>query len=94
MAAVFVTDPAGELLYTFDWSADIPVGVALSSVAYTVPIPLDKYIDTPDIANKKSTIGLRGAVHAGLYEVLALATLNSGEKVPKAITIRGFRGGT
>jgi hypothetical protein len=90
MSDLFAHAPAGELLYTFDWSADVPSGVSITQVDYTLPSPLQSFADADDFPNKRSTIGIRGVLHGATYQVHALATLSSGEKVPKTLVIRGY----
>lgn len=93
MSNLYVLDTSGELYYTWDWSGQIAEGVALVSVTYDVPTPLEKFYESaPDTVNGQSTIGIRSSTHAGLWNVRAVAALNSGEKVTSSITVRGFNG--
>lgn len=92
MSDVFVQDVTGELLYTFDFSADVPLGVTVTSIDVTAPAPLALFASSNDYANKRKTVGLRGFLHGAIYQVLAVATLDSSEKQPKTITVRGMSG--
>lgn len=81
----------GKLNYTFDFSDAIAGSVTLDSVAFSVPSPLT-YTQANDLANKKSTAQITGALHGFTYQVRAIGTLSSGELVPKTLTLRGFNG--
>jgi hypothetical protein len=82
----------GELLYTFDWSVDVPAGVSMSAASYIIPAALEKFTQVDDLANKKSTVGFRSnagaAKHGQTFVVEAKATLSNSEKPPKYLTIR------
>lgn len=80
----------GELLYTFDFSADVPVGATVTAIDYVIPSGLTGYVDSDDLGNNKGTIGLRvnTAKHGQTYQVEAKAILSNTEKVPKYLTIR------
>ncbi len=92
MSDLQVLGPSGKLLYTFDFTDEIPAGQTLTGVAFTVPPPLAVYATSPDLANKKSTVGLQSSVHGGTYQVRADGTLSNGEIIPKTLTVRGFNG--
>jgi hypothetical protein len=83
---------AGQLLYTFDWAAEVPAAVTIISVAYVLPSPLTQFASSEDFGNKKSTIGLQGALHGETYQVRATATLSNTEQVVKNLSVRGFNG--
>lgn len=82
----------GELAFQFDFTDMVVAPTTLVSVTYTVPSPLTAFGQTDDLANFKSTIGLKGAVHGQTYVVQALGTLSNGEKVPKDAVFVGFNG--
>lgn len=82
----------GEIAYTFDFSDVVIAPATLVSVSYTIPSPLTGFNQTDDLVNKKSTIGLKGAVHGQTYVVQALGVLSNGEKVPKDAVFVGFNG--
>ena len=83
----------GKLLYTFDWAAEVPAAVTINSpVVYVIPSPLSQFASSEDLGNKKSTIGLQGALHGETYQVQAKATLSNTEVVVKNLTVRGING--
>jgi len=80
--------PGADLLYTFDWTADLPPEVSLDSVEHTVPPPLERVSQQTDAANGLSTVMIGGGEHGKLYLITALATLTDGEEVPGSFTLR------
>lgn len=81
----------GELLYTFDFSAEVPSGTTVTQIDYVVPAQLTQFADSDDLANKKGTAGFRvgaSGKHGMTLQVEAKATLSNSEKVPKYLTIR------
>ncbi len=85
----------GELLYTFDFSADIPASspaVSISSIDYTVPAELTQFADSDSLSAYKGTAGFRwhatDGKHGMTLLVKCVATLSNTEKVPKYLTIR------
>ena len=95
----------GKLLYTFDWTAEIPASsplTTISSVAYSVPSAAASPAPASDVltffttsnafSSYQATIGIQNAIHGKTYQVQAAATLSNGEVVVKDITIKGFNG--
>jgi hypothetical protein len=85
----------GELLYTFDFSEQIPASspqVSISAIDYTIPSELTSIADTDDLANYKGTLGLKphatNGKHGQTLLVKAVASLSNSEKVPLYLTIR------
>jgi len=81
----------GELLYTFDFTADVPEDVTVDAIDYVVPAQLTQYVDVDDLANFKGTAGFKCSVsgkHGMIVQVECKATLSNSEKVPKYLTIR------
>jgi len=81
----------GELLYTFDFTNEVPAAVTVTAIDYVVPVQLAQFADSDDLANKKGTIGLRkgtSGAHGQTLQVEAKATLSNNEKVPKYLTVR------
>lgn len=81
----------GELLYTFDFSAEVPESVDVESVAYTVPAQLTQMDTSDDLDNARSTILLKASAsgkHAMTLQVQAQATLSNSEKLDKYMTVR------
>lgn len=89
---IYVQRPDAHLKYTFDWSADIPEGISLVSVAHTVPSPLVIESEVTDVDALQSTVAIAGSMHGQTYLVTALATLSNGEQIPGEATLRGFNG--
>lgn len=81
----------GEIAYTFDFS-DVVIAPATVTAIVITAGDLTAFNQTDDLANKKTTVGLKGAVHGVTYNVQARATLSNGEKVPKDATFVGFNG--
>lgn len=80
-----------ELAYTFDFS-DVVIAPATVTEIIVTAGGLTAFNQTDDLANKKTTVGLKGAVHGETYNVQARATLSNGEKLPKDATFVGFNG--
>lgn len=92
MSDLQVLAVGGKVAFTADFTLEVPVGVTVSNIAFTIPPPLSSFAISPDLANKKSTVGLQGAVHGVTYQVRATATLSSGEDIVENVTVRGFNG--
>jgi hypothetical protein len=96
MAALQFIATNGKLLFTFDWTLEIPSTspeTTISSVEYvlpsnTSPPELVTFTTSEDFANYLSTVGLEGAVHGKTYYVAALATLSNGEVVAQGVTLK------
>ena len=85
----------GELLYTFDFTLEVPGAATVTAIDYVVPTQLTQFADSDDLANKKGTIGLRvsgSGLHGHTCVVEAKATLSNSEKVTKYLTVRVFKG--
>lgn len=83
----------GELRWVFDFTAQITGATTLSSVAYSTDPAvggLTLASQSDDLANKKSSILVKGAEHGRTYTVQAIGTTSAGEKIPKDLTIQGF----
>ena len=78
--------------YTVDFTDDLPAGVTVTAVAFSISpsITLDSQDD--DFANNRSTIKVSGAVHGVTYNLQAKATYSNGETYPKDIALLGFNG--
>lgn len=89
-----------ELLFTFDWTLEVPSTsplTTISSVSYllpsnTSPQELVELSTSEDFANYMSSIELGGAVHGKTYQVRATCTLSNGEVIVKNLTIKGLNG--
>lgn len=92
MAEIQLKTPDADLVYTFDWSDDIPDGVLLQGVVHMVPAPLAIVLEQTDPVSKLSTVQISGGVHGKTYLVKALATLDEGEDVPGMFTLRVSNG--
>lgn len=92
IAGICLQHPNDEQRYVFDFSESVPDGVSITEVVFTVPYPLEEFGESPDLANKRSVIGIRAVRHGGMYTVLALATLSDGRRITQSLTLRGFNG--
>lgn len=90
MNSIQLKTPGADLVFTYDWSDDIPDGVDLVSVVNTLPSDLTIETEQVDAANKQSTVKISGGLHGQRYYVEALATLSDGEEVPAGFIIRCF----
>ena len=88
MAEIQLKTPDADLVYTFDWSDDVPDGAQIQNVEHTVPDPLVRVLQQTDSTNKLSTVQISGGVHGKIYLVKALATLDEGEGIPGSFTLR------
>lgn len=81
----------GELLYTFDFSADVPDQATVSQIDYVVPSQLTQFVDSDNLGAAKGTAGLKvhsSGKHGMTLQVECKATLSNQEKVVKYLTIR------
>jgi hypothetical protein len=92
MSDVQLLPTEAEFVYTFDFSAEVVAPVTLASVVITVPLPLTKGTQQDDLANAKTLIIIKGAVHGERYMGQAIGTLSNGEKIPKDVIFVGFNG--
>lgn len=74
-----------------DWS-DLPEGITIGQVSHSVPSPLVKVAEATDEAEKVSQVKVSGAVHGGVYTIIASTTLTNGEVVNRPIPVRCFNG--
>lgn len=82
--------PVGaEHLYTFDFSADVPAGFAVTGIVFAAT-GLSLSSQSNDYGTGQATIKASGASHGVAYTLTATATLNNGEVLRKAIAIRGL----
>lgn len=91
MSALQLLPINGELLYTFDFSAEVPDAVTVDSIDYTLPSQLESFADVDALASKKGTIGLRATAtgtHGMTLQVEATANLSNSEKVVQYLTVR------
>ena len=80
--------PNESLVYTFDFSGDLPVSVTVISVVVSVPSPMTQ--TGGSLTGAAYTVLLSGVVHGVTYNVNALATLSNGELVSRTVAIRGY----
>lgn len=91
-SALAVKSPGAELIWTFDFAAEVPAGVTVSSILTTVPSGLTKEAETQDLANRKSAVRISGGTHGQTYLVKSVATLSNSEKVEGFLTLRVMDG--
>lgn len=92
MADPELKTPNASLIYTFDWSLNIPEGETLVEVTHTLPAPLSKDLEQTDTEGLRSTVQISGGVHGGRYWIEAEATLSDGETVPGGFLLRVMDG--
>lgn len=90
MSQPYLIDPDSGLIYTFDFSSEVPTGVSVTSITITAPAPLVVTGKTDDLPNKSTRALLSGAVHGAIYQVEAKALLNNGETIPLTASFRGW----
>ncbi len=81
-----------KLLYTFDFSAEVPSPATVTGIDYTLPSQLSSFVDQDDLANSKGTLGLEAHTtngkHGQTVQVKAVATLTNNEKVTQLLNVR------
>lgn len=82
----------GKLLFTVDFTDQVPTGVTVTQVIWSAVPALTLNGQSNDLANKKSSIRAELPSHGVTYQVKAVATLENGEEVPKFWTGIGFNG--
>ena len=92
MSDLLLLPVEAELAFVFDFSDMIVAPTTLVSVTITAPAPLVLFGQVDDLGNKRTTIGIKGALHGETYVVQAKGVLSNGEKVPKDATFIGWNG--
>jgi len=92
MGQPLLIDPVAGLIYTFDFSAEVPSGASVTGITVTAPSPLVASGKSDDLPNKLTRVLISGAAHGGIYQVEATATLSNGETLNQAATLRGWNG--
>jgi hypothetical protein len=92
MSDVQLLPTEAELDYTFNFSDDVVAPVTLASIVITVPLPLTKGTQQDDLANAKTIVIIKGAVHGERYMGQAIGTLSNGVKITKDAIFIGFNG--
>lgn len=88
----------GEMLYTVDYTAELPTGVTLTAVAWTIspqtgsPLAPTLGSQSNDYANAKSSIKVSSLTHAQTYVLQSKGTLSNGEVIPKDISLVALNG--
>jgi hypothetical protein len=85
-------DPAAELNWEFNFSAELPASTTVTAINTTVPAGLTEELETPDLANARTVVRISGGTHGQLYDVRSVATLSNGEELVGTLTLRVFRG--
>jgi hypothetical protein len=85
---VILVDPSDIVVISFDWTDALPTGVLVASVAHSVPSPLTLVFEATVPEDSLSTAKISGMLHGGTYQVQATATLDNGETINRAATIR------
>lgn len=86
--SVILVDPSDVVVISFDWSGALPTGVLVASVSHSVPSPLTLVFQSTVPVDALSTAKISGMLHGGTYQVQATATLDNGETINRAATVR------
>ena len=83
----------GTLIYTVDYTDEMPVGATISSVAWTIT-PQSGSPLTPSLSGQSDSLGtyqssikVAGLTHANHYVLQSVAVLSNGESIPKDISL-------
>lgn len=83
-------NPADSGNYTAEWEDAIPTGGAMSSVVHTVPTGLVKVSEGVD--GTTATVRISGGSHGRTYQVMAAATMSTGEIINRPLVLTVFNG--
>lgn len=86
--SVILVDPGDTTVITFDWTDALPTGVLVYAVAHSVSSPLSLVFEATTPAQNLSTAKITGMAHGGTYLVQATASLDNGETINRAATVR------
>lgn len=86
--AIILVDPSDDVLISLDWTDALPTGVSLSSVSHSVSSPLSISSEYLSVEDNLSSAKVSGAAHGGTYMLQATATLDNGEVINRAATLR------
>jgi len=86
--AVILVDPSDIPVISFDWTDALPSGVLVASVVHSVSSPLTLVFESTVPASNLSTAKVSGWQHGKTYLVQATATLDNGETINRAATVR------
>lgn len=89
---IWVVDPDAADWCEIIWTAALPSGVTLASVAYTVPASLTVVDDEIEVSLGKSAVKVSGATHASMNQIAAVATLSNGSTIAFTGPLRCFNG--
>lgn len=90
MAARLLFDPGDNATIEISWLDVLPTGVTLASVVHTVPSPLIKGTESTNTTDSKSFVKVSGAVHGGLYQIEASATLSNSDVINRQWRVQGW----
>lgn len=84
--SIILIDPSDVPVVPIDWSDVLPTGVTIVSVSHSVPSPLT--LDSEGETTTTSWAKFSGQEHGGTYLLQATATLDNGETINRAVTLR------
>jgi hypothetical protein len=85
---VLLKKPGSKLIYTFDWSEDVPVGASVDHVDYTSQSNITFANAALDVASSLSSVEVIGGVHSDVAVIQADCTMTNGEVIPAQFTLR------
>ena len=90
MPSVLLHNPLDSGQYTAEWLDAIPEGGTMTAVVHTVPTGLTKVSE--GIAGTTSTVRISGGTHGRTYQVMAAATMSTGEIINRPLVLTVFNG--
>ena len=90
MTTIALKSPGDNIDFGITWAG---LGAAtLASVTHTVPAGLTKVGESTDSVGSTSTVRLSGATHGSLYQIVGVATLNTGRTLERSFPLRVMAG--
>jgi len=90
MTTIALKSPGDNIDFQMTWSG---LGAAtLASVTHTAPTGLTKVSESTDTAAGTSLVRLSGAAHGSLYQVVGVATLDTGRTLERSFPLRVMAG--
>lgn len=82
----------GSLFYTFEFADQLPAGVDISNVSFSITPSITLDAQSNDFGNDQSSIKVSGAEHGVRYNLQAKALLTNDEYIVKDVCLIGFNG--
>ena len=86
--SVILVDPSDVPLLSFDWTDALPSGVLVYAVTHSVSSPLSIVSQSTTPNQNLSTVKVSGFQHGATYLIQATASLDNGETINRAMTVR------